>query len=194
MAGFGTWRISEIPSGLALLVCGLSLYFAGVFGFDGIKALLALQGKFPDFATGAIASAVVNTFGLPPHHLVTLWAALGAAKIAVAGFFVLAVSERLSADTKQEVAPPDYDAHDLALHGAFALTILLLIPSWMGGDGGAVRAYAANLMLLAMTVAISMIDRHQTERTASRVGHLDASDLFQATADTPLPTGKAPMS
>lgn len=194
VAGIGTWRICGIPGGLALVVCGLSLYFAGLFGTDASKALLALEGKFPDLATGAIASAVINTFALPPHHLVTIWAALAAAKLAVAGFFLLAVSERLSADTTQGVAAPDYDAQNLALHGAFGLTVLLLIPSLIGGDGGAVRSYAANLMLLAITAAITIIDRHQSEREPSRVGHLDAGDLFQATADAPLPTGKAPRT
>jgi hypothetical protein len=186
--------VNRFQAGLPLIVCALSLYFAGVFGLDGISALVALQGKFPDFATGAIASAVVTTFALPPHHLVTIWAGLAAVKLAVAGFFLLAVSERLAAKTKDEVTAPDYDAQDLALHGAFALTILLLLPSWMGGDDGAVRSYAANLMLLAITAGVSMIDRDHAERETSRVGHLDASDLFQASAETPLPTGKAPMA
>jgi hypothetical protein len=174
-----------------LIVSGLALYFMFVFGFDGIKSLIALQGKFPDYATSVIASAVVNAFDLPPHHLVTIWATVGAVKIAIAGFFLLAATEP-PADIHDD-EPVDHDALDLGLHGAIALTLLMLIPSWNGGDTEAVRTDLANLMLLAVIVGVGLFSRGHA-RAETRVGHLDDTEEFLATAELPLPTGKAPRA
>jgi hypothetical protein len=174
-----------------LIVGGLSLYIAAVYGFGGARALLALHSGFPDYASGTIAAAVINAFALDPHHMTTIGAALGATKIAIAGFFLLALTERSSSDADE---PPDHETLGLALHGGIAVTLLLLVPSWTGGDFDAIRTHGANLLLLFVMVGVGRYERGQAAREATRLGYLEDSDDFLASADLPLPTGKAPLA
>jgi hypothetical protein len=172
-----------------LILSVLSLYLAGVFLLGGARVLLLLQEGTIDYATTALAQAIGYAFGPSLSGTTMVAAAIGGSKIAVGGFFILAVTERsTAADGRKE-----YGALNLALHGGIALTLLHLLPAWMSGDAAAIRLHAANLMLLCVAVGIGMFERARAERAETRVGEPEAAAHFQPRSDWPLSTGRAPL-
>jgi hypothetical protein len=186
-------RIKQIQAQMpSIIVSGLSLYFAVMFGLGGGKTLILLHQGTTDYAAAALAQAVGYAFG-PAFAKVTLVAAaIGAVKLAIAGFFILAVTERSPAAMHGE-AQHDYGALDLALHGAVAVTLLQALSGWIDGDGAAVRMHLANIMLLCVAVGTSMFEREAAARQTTRVGHLEATSNYRPDPDRPLPTGQAPL-
>ena len=184
------WRLqAQLPP---LILSGLSLYLAGVFLFAGAKMLLLLQEGTIDYATTALAQAVGYAFGPSFAGITTVAAAIGAIKLAIGGFFILAVTERSPAAVDGEVQK-EYGALNLALHGAIALTLLHMLPAWINGDAETVRVHAANLMLLCVAIGTSMFERAHADRPQTRVSELEATAGYQPAPDRPLPTGRAPM-
>ena len=179
----------QLPS---IIVSGLSLYFAVVFGLGGAKTLLHLNQGSIDYATAALAQAIGYAFGPSFAKLTTVAAALGAIKLAVAGYFILAVTERSAAATKGDPQRV-YGALDLALHCAVALTLLHAIPAWIAGDAAALRMHLAHGMLIGVAIGTSMFERQHLARRATRVGELEATSNYRPRPGKPLPTGKAPL-
>jgi hypothetical protein len=180
---------ARLPS---IIVSGLSLYFAVVFGLGGAKALLLLHQGTTDYSAAALAQALGYAFGPSLAHVTAVAAAIGAAKLAVGGFFILAVTERSPATVDGE-AQREYGALDLALHGAVALTLLQALPAWIGGDTEALRTHMANIMLICVAIGTSMFEREHATQDATRVGQLEATSTYRPHPDQPLPTGRAPL-
>ena len=162
---------AQLPS---IIVSGISLYFALVFVLSGAKTLLLLHDGTIDYATGLLAQGIGYAFGPAFAKLTIVAAAIGAIKIAVAGFFLLAVTERSPAVVDGETQR-DFGALDLALHGAVALTLLHLLPAWIGNDEAAIRTHAAHVVLLCVAIGTSMFEREHASRRATRVGELEAT-------------------
>lgn len=181
----GTWvkRVQgQMPD---LIVSGLALYFAAMFGYAGIKALIGLQYGYIDAASTTVAQSIINTFDLVPSRLTTLAAAIGALKLAIAGFFLLAATERSPSGSHGQ-ALTDHETLDLALHGAIALTLLLTLPSWAAGDTAVLRADIANLMLMAVAVGTSRYERRSYERQVAIVlRELEERGVVASEADVP---------
>ena len=180
---------ARVPS---LIVSGLSLYFAMVFGLGGARTLLLLNQGTTDYTAAALAQAVGYAFAPSLAHVTAVAAAIGAAKLAIGGFFILAVTERSPAAEEGE-AQKEYGALDLALHGAVALTLLQTIPAWTGGDIETVRMNMAHAMLLCVAIGTSMFEREHADGNETRVGHFEATSDYRPNPDQPLPTGRAPM-
>ena len=167
-----------------LIVAGLALYFAAVFGYAGVKALIGLQFGSIDPATAVVARSIINTFDLAASHLTTLAAAVGALKLAIAGFFLLAATERSPSGPDGEVLT-DHEALDLALHGGVALTLLLGLPAWMSGDAAALRTHAADLMLMAVAIGTSLYERRHAGKAATLTTQLEEHGVILPETDAP---------
>lgn len=168
-----------------LIVSGLALYFAAVFGYAGIKALIGLQYGYIDAASITVAQSIINTFDLAPSQLTTLAAAIGALKLAIAGFFLLAATERSPSGSHGQPLT-DHEALDLALHGGLALTLLLTLPSWASGDTAVLRTDIANLILMAVAAGTSRYERRShRRRTATLRGQLEEHGVVASEADAP---------
>ena len=167
---------AQLPS---IIVSGLALYFAVVFSLSGAKTLLLLYQGGADYGATALAQALGYAFG-PSFAKVTLvTAAIGAIKIAVGGYFVLAVTERSPA-AEDGLPQRDYGALDLALHGAVALTMFQAIPAWIAGDDPAIRVHTANVMLICVAIGTSMFEREHADREETRLDHLEATSHYQS--------------
>jgi len=180
---------AQLPS---IIVSGVSLYFAVVFILGGAKTLLLLHDGTIDYAATSLAQAVGYAFGPSFAKVTTVAAAIGAIKLAVGGFFILAVTERSPAAANGD-AQKEYGALDLALHGGVALTLLHVIPAWIDADDAAVRMHTANILLLCVAIGTSMFEREHAERRATRVGELEETAGCRPHPDRPLPSGRAPL-
>ena len=179
----------QLPS---LIVSGLSLYFAAVFLIGGGKTLFALQEGTTDYVAQSLTQGLGYAFGPMFANVILVAAAIGAAKLAVGGYFILAVTERSPA-AMNGVRQKEYGALDLALHGAVALTIFQVIPAWIVGDELAVRKHTADVLLLCVAVGTSMFERENAARPETRVSELEETAGYQPDPDRPLPTGRAPL-
>jgi hypothetical protein len=156
----------------AFIVVGLSLYFALLFGIGAVRALLSPLSGFEDFATAEIALAIARTFRLGANGLAVVGASVGAAKLAVGGFFFLYLIERL-AHAWRGTAIAEHDTLEVALLCAGVLTAVLAMPAWSAADYALVRAHLANLMLITVIAGVSYYEREAEPRPATRVAHLD---------------------
>jgi hypothetical protein len=181
--------VSRIKTRLpSIILSGLSVYFAVVFGVSGAKTLLNLNQGSIDYATAALAQAIGYAFGPAFAKLATVAAVLGAIKLAVAGYFILAVTERSAGGSKGD-PQREYGALDLALHCAVALTLLHAIPAWIGGDAAALRMHLAHGLLIAVAVGTGMFERQDRARRAGRLGELEATSHHRPLPNKPHPTG-----
>ena len=160
MAAFLRRVQAQLPS---IIVSGLALYFAVFFIFGGIKMLLLLYQGAPGYVAESLAQALGYAFGPSFAKVTTVAAAIGAAKLAVGGYFILAVTEG-SAATVDGAPQKDYGALDFALHGAVALTMLQVIPAWINGLDAVVRMHSANVLLICVAIGASMFDREHAGR------------------------------
>jgi hypothetical protein len=173
---------AQLPS---VIVSGLSLYFAVVFGIGGVKTLLLLHDGTTDYVAAALTQAIGYAFGPWFAHLTAVSAALGATQIAVCGYFILAVTERSSAATNGE-GQREHGALDLALHCAVALTLLQALPAYVAGETAVVRMHLAHVMLICVAVGTSMFEREYKARRARRAAQLEAALYYQSQQDRPL--------
>lgn len=176
----------------AIIVSGLSLYFALAFCLSGAKTLLLLDQGTTDYLAAALAQALGYAFGPSFAKVTTAAAAIGASKLVVGGFFIVSLTERCAA-TVDGSAQKDYAALDLALQSAFVLTLFQVIPASIDGDPAGISMLMANFMLLCVAVGTSMFEREAAEHPATRVSHLKATSCYRPEPDQPLPTGLAPM-
>jgi hypothetical protein len=150
----------------------LSIYLAVAFGLGGAKTLLLLHQGAPDYTALALARASGHAFDPTLEKVVLAAAMIGAVKLAVAAFFTLAVIERPPAG--MAVGPrQEYDALDVALCSAIALTLFMVLLAWIMGDIAAVRMHMAHAALICMAIAASVVERERAVGVMTRVGHLD---------------------
>ena len=158
---------TQLPS---LIVSGLLVYFAVAFGLGGAKTLLLLHQGATDYTGLALARATGYAFDPTFDKLVLIAAVIGGAKLAIASFFVLAVTERSPAAT---AVRQEYDAFDAALSSASALTLILALPAWVAGDAAGFGMHVTHAALMCVAIAASIAEREHNARDVSRVGHLE---------------------
>ena len=176
----------QLPS---LIVSGLLVYFAVAFGLGGANALLLLHQGATDYTGLALARATGYAFEPTFDKLVLIAAVIGVAKLAIASFFILAVTERSPAfegDPQQE-----YDALDAALSSAIALTLVLALPAWVAGDAAGFGMHVTHAALICVAIMASIAEREHNARDVSRVGHLEGKAGFGPQPATFLPFGRA---
>jgi hypothetical protein len=160
---------THLPS---LMVSGLLVYFAVAFALGGANGLLLLHQGASDYNAVALARMTGHAFEPTLDKVVLVAAAIGATKLAIGALFIVAVIERPPAGMAVG-SWQDYDALDVALYSAIALTLLLMLPAWTVGDFAAVRMHMAHAALICVAIAASVIEREHAERVMTRVGHLD---------------------
>jgi hypothetical protein len=158
---------ARLPS---VVVLGLSLYFAVAFGTSGAKTLLWMQLGLTDFATGAIAHSAGRVFQLSDQSLTFVTAALGAAKLAVAGYFMLAVSEH-AATVFRGARSSEHGTLDLAVFAAAGLTILYAYPAWVIGEAAEQRTATAHILLLCVAAGAGLYQRARNRRADTGSEH-----------------------
>jgi hypothetical protein len=175
---------TQLPS---LIVSGLLVYFAVAFGLGGAKTLLLLHQGATDYTGLALARATGHAFDPTFDKLVLIAAVIGGAKLAIASFFVLAVTERSPAamPVRQE-----YDAFDAALSSASALTLILALPAWVAGDAAGFGMHVTHAALMCVAIAASIAEREHNARDVSRVGHLEGKAGFGPQPAMFLPFGR----
>jgi hypothetical protein len=144
-----------------------------------------------DYVPRALAQALGYAVGPAFANVPAVAACIGAAKLAIGGYFILAITERspaLSGKTER-----DYGALDFALHGAVALTMLQVIPAWLGADEPAVRMHTANVMLICVIVGTSMFERETATRRALHAGQLDETARYLAQSERRLAADRRPL-
>lgn len=147
----------------AVIVIGLSIYFTLVFGFGAAKALLLPLRGHGDDPTTAAAFFAGHAFGFGPSGLTLTAAAIGATKLAIAGFFLLYLFERAYAAICR-VQSEEHETLDVAVMCGAVLTVLLAVPAWSAGDLGTARTHLANLMLALVAIGVSLYERYAPAR------------------------------
>ena len=163
---------AHLPS---LIVSGLLVYFAVVFGLGGAKALLLLHHGATDYTGLLLARATGYAFEPTFDKLVLIAVVVGGAKLVIASFFVLAMIERSPAAM---AVRPEYDAFDAALSSALALTLILALPAWAAGDAAVFGMHATHAALMCVAIAANIAEREHNARDVSRVGHLEGKAGF----------------
>ena len=139
--------------------------------------------------TAAAAVFAGHAFGFGATGLTLTAAAIGATKLAIAGFFLLYLFERAYAALCR-VPTAEHETLDVAVLCATVLTVLLAVPAWAAGDVATMRTHLANLLLALVTIGVSLYERNapaRRERAASRVEHLEQMEAdAQAPAERML--------
>src|SRR5215212_8209731 len=147
----------------------LPLYFVPVWGADAVRALRSPFGGFEDRTYGALAHYLQQVFGFGVDMLLWTSNAVAAFKLlAVAGLVAYGIEFARSLVMRRDVDRPTLDAV-LAL--SVVSIALSAAPALALDDGGLVRLYATQILLVAGAVIVIIVERHieQSARSAASV-------------------------
>ena len=175
----------------------VSLYFALVWGGDGLRALTSPYNGFEDrlHATAAIYFRQLFDFGL--DGLIRTANVLAGIKFVIAVAFVAYLIDFTRALIMRR--EPNRETLDVVLLLASAALMLWAWPALGAGDGGLIRVHATQFLLLTGAMIVILVERHLEERepAASRSTTL-ARELERErralAADGLLPIGSAHRS
>jgi hypothetical protein len=147
----------------------LPLYFVPVWGADAVRALKSPFGGFEGRMDGAMANYLQQVFGFGTDLL--LWISNGVAAfklLAVAGLVAYGIEFARSLVMRRDV---DRDTLDSVLAlmvisiAISAVPTLALFPE----DGGLVRLYATQILLVAGAVVVITVERHIEQSAPARL-------------------------
>ena len=87
----------KLSSAAVVIIMGVALYFAVVWGYEGLRMLTSSSYGLEDVWRSQFVFAIGSVFGLGPIGLIKLAAFFGALKLAVASICAVPVLDRLRA-------------------------------------------------------------------------------------------------
>jgi hypothetical protein len=175
----------------------VALYFAPVWGRDGLRALMSPFHGFEDRAQAVAASYFRELFDLGLSGLMNTSNALAGLKFVIAiGFLAYLIDFARALVVGRET---NRETLDFVLLIASVAFMLWAWPALGSGDPALIRLHATQFLLLMGAMVVIVIERHIEERPVAEghlaEGHLAEGHLAEghvAEGEVPQPSALAP--
>ncbi|MGE3149931.1 MAG: hypothetical protein AB7K04_12780 [Pseudorhodoplanes sp.] len=173
----------RLPSAISLIISGMALYFALLWGVDAARILTSPIFGLDNatFARGVYDFA--RLFHLGPTGILISAATCGAAELAIASILVCHIVERVSGLWGGKA---DHETLEAALLMVVIATIAAALPAILEGSIGALRHHTLLLALAGVVAVLSVVERIYEREEKNRVSTLEAEALNPA-AIVPIP-------
>ena len=143
----------------------VALYFAPVWGADGLRALISPFHGFEDRVHAVAASYLREIFDLGLNGLMHTSSVLAGLKFVIAiGFLAYLIDFARALVVGRDV---NRETLDLVLVFAVVTLMLWAWPALGSGDPALIRLHATQFLLLSGALIVIMIERHVEEAKAS---------------------------
>jgi hypothetical protein len=133
------------------------LYFALVWGLDGLQALSAPDYGLDDVWHAQLVFDAGRLFHLAPGGVIRLAAFVAAMKLAIAGICALHIVDRFRSFAGGEADPK-------VLEGAMVVVVVFgfvaVVPAVWSGNAEIVREHALQILLACLALALCIAERH----------------------------------
>jgi hypothetical protein len=143
----------------------ISLYFAPVWGSAALRALTSPFYGFEDRTHSAAAIFLRELYDLRLDALIRVSSALSAVKFVIAAAFAAYLIDFARALVRRR--EPNRETLNAVLGLALLATMIWMWSAVVIGDGGLVRLYATEFLMLAGAVIVIVIERHASQPLAA---------------------------
>jgi hypothetical protein len=163
----------------------ISLYFSSVWGIDALRALLSPYYGFEHKAQAVAAGYYRALFDFHLDGLARVAYALSGIKFVIAVGFVAYLIDFTRAFVVDR--EPNRETLDTVLAAAVVTLMLWAWPALAAGDGGLIRLYATQFLLLTGAMIVIVVERHIAEPAADAT--VPADEREPSLAGLTAPTG-----
>ena len=142
----------KLSSAAVVIIMGVALYFAVVWGYEGLRMLTSPSYGLEDVWRSQFVFAIGSVFGLGPIGLIKLAAFFGALKLAVATICAVPVLDRLRALVRGKT---DSEILEAGLILVVLISILSVGLAVWSQNADLVREQTIQLILAAVATALS---------------------------------------
>lgn len=145
----------------------LAIYFVPVWGRDAVRALISPYNGLEDRVHAAATIYFRQLFDLSFNGLAVASHVLAGVKLVIAaGFVAYGIEFARTCVVKREVDP---ETQEVVLTLAVVGILIWALPAMALGDGGLIRTYATQMLLVAGAIIVITVERHvEKHRPESR--------------------------
>jgi hypothetical protein len=171
-------KLSNVP---AVIIVAIALYFALVWGYDGLRILSSPTYGLDDPWRSQFVFAIGSIFNLAPIGLIKLAAFFGALKLAVACICVLHIADRLRSLPRGRANP---DILEAGLILVVAISIVSVGPESSQTAADLMREHTLPLLFAALAAGLCLFERRKLQRAEAE---MDAANIVDKKATQAAP-------
>jgi hypothetical protein len=155
-------RVQKISRATMAIIVAVALYFAVVWGYDGLRILSSPSYGLEDVWRSQFVFAIGSLIGLGPIGLIKLAAFFGALKLAVACICAIHIADRLRTLSRGRANSEILEA---ALILIVAISIVSVGPASFRDGAELIREHTLPLLLAALATGLCIFERNYAQRT-----------------------------
>jgi hypothetical protein len=154
-------HVQKISHATMAIIVAVALYFAVVWGYDGLHILSSSSYGLEDVWRSQFIFAIGSLVGLGPIGLIKLAAFFGALKLAVACICVIHIADRFRSLSRGQANSEILEAGLILI---VAISIVSVGPASFRDGGELIREHTLPLLLAALATGLCIFERNYAQR------------------------------
>src|SRR5262245_43033389 len=154
-------HVQKISYATMAIIVAVALYFAVVWGYDGLHILSSSSYGLEDVWRSQFIFAIGSLLGLGPIGLIKLAAFFGALKLAVACICVIHIADRFRSLSRGQANSEILEAGLILI---VAISIVSVGPASFRDGGELIREHTLPLLLAALATGLCIFERNYAQR------------------------------